>query len=115
MSHTLGQSRDIAGQDDCPTVPPLYRVGHGTPSDGSGTDLEADDGGQDLRLRLEHQAAGRNELEAALDVVELAAAQVHPRALPAFAARLGRAYSRAMARLRVEQRRAVRAAVGGHS
>ena len=70
------------------------------------------DGGQDLRLRLERRIQAADEVTAALDVVELAAAQVHPRVLPAFAERLGRAYSRAMARLAAEQRRAVRAAVG---
>jgi hypothetical protein len=89
----------------------------GTPSGGSGTERESADGGQDLRLRLEACAAREKRevqaLEEILRDVEAFAAFTSARNLPGLAERLGRAYSRAMARLRAEERQAVRAAVGG--
>ena len=80
-------------------------------------DLGTDDSdnAQVARERLEVQATRRiveaEELAAAVDLLEAAVSQVGARALPILAERLGRAHGRAMARLRREQREAVRAAL----
>jgi hypothetical protein len=79
-------------------------------------DLDVDDNGALSRLRAaaaqtaEAGAADR-ELSDALDLVELCAATAPRAHLAGIAERLGRAYSRAMARLGALERDAVRAKV----
>lgn len=74
--------------------------------------LDAGDSAQAARLRLEASArraiVDANELDHALGIVERAASQLGLRGLERFAERVGRAYSRALLRLGVEQRAAVR-------
>jgi hypothetical protein len=86
-----------------------------TPDELEAEALEAADHAQAARLRGEARAlrgieAAERLLEA-LELVEHAAGQVQPRALRAFAERLGRAYARSLHRLRHEEREAVRAIV----
>ena len=69
------------------------------------------DAGQLARLRLEARIVDGEQLAEALALVERAVPQVGARALPVLAERLGRAYSRVMARLHGEVREAVRARV----
>jgi hypothetical protein len=76
---------------------------------------ETDDSEALARVRRE-QAAGRDieaaeEVARALDVLERATGQLSPGSLRSFAERTGRVYSRALARLRFAERRAVRETV----
>lgn len=78
---------------------------------------ETDDSEALARQRRERAAAGDIETAAdvarALEVLERATGQLGRRSLRTFAERVGRVYSRTMARLRDEDRRAVKAAVRG--
>jgi hypothetical protein len=77
---------------------------------------DVDDNGALSRVRAEaaqpsEAGAADRELADALDLVELCAATAERARLAGIAERLGRAYSRAMARLHAQEREAVRAAV----
>jgi hypothetical protein len=76
---------------------------------------ETDDSEALGRLRRERAAAGNieaaNDVARALEVLERATGQLSPGSLRAFAERTGRVYSRALARLRSAERRAVRETV----
>jgi hypothetical protein len=73
----------------------------------------AADNAQVSRLRLEARAVRMLDdaevLAEALATIEAAVPSVHPKSLAALAERLGRAYARALTRMRRSERRAIKA------